>query len=248
MLHLIGTGLYYLNDLPLRALDIISKCDDVFLERYTNFNDIGFLEELEKNTGNKINIIGREVLESSLITDKAVKSEVALLVPGDPLAATTHFSLIQECRERGIKFSIIHASSIFSAVGETGLSMYKFGGTTSIPIYTKNFHPESFFDIVERNIKCGYHTLILLEVKDGENFVKPAEAIDILRKIETKKNEKIIAWENVIVLSKIGSDAQIIKSAGYRKINEMKPPCAIIIPGTLNKNEEEAVEFLKENS
>ena len=72
-----------------------------------------------------------------------------------PLAATTHFSLIAECKNKDIKTEIIHSSSIFSAVGETGLSLYKFGGTTSIPIYDEHFHPESFFEVIEENIKCG---------------------------------------------------------------------------------------------
>ena len=60
MLYLIGTGLYYLNDLPLRALEKLKNCDDVFLERYTNLNDISFLEQLENQIGKKIDIIERE--------------------------------------------------------------------------------------------------------------------------------------------------------------------------------------------
>jgi diphthamide biosynthesis methyltransferase len=102
MLYLIGTGLYYLNDLPLRAIDVISSCSEVFIERYTNLNDITFIEKLKKITGKNIEVIGREEVESSLITDKAVDKDIALLIPGDPLAATTHFSLVEECYQKNI--------------------------------------------------------------------------------------------------------------------------------------------------
>ncbi len=244
MLYLIGTGLYYLNDLPLRAIDELKKCDEVLLERYTNLNDITFLENLEKEIGKKIEIVGRETMESNLIVDKAINEKIAVLVPGDPLAATTHFSLIQECKARNIKIQIIHSSSIFSAVGETGLSLYKFGGTTSIPIYSEHFHPESFFEIIEKNIKCNYHSLVLLEVKNNEEFVSPKKAVGILKDIENKRGLKIIDWENVIAISKMGSVNQRIVNINDNDVNGLEPPCSLVIPGELNENEKDALKFL----
>ncbi len=241
MLYLIGTGLYYLNDLPLRAINELKECDEILLERYTNLNDISFLEELEKKVGKKIEVIRREVMESDAILKKASKEKLAVLIPGDPLAATTHFSLIQECKNLEIKIKILHSSSIFTAVGETGLSMYKFGGTTSIPIYSENFHPESFFEIIQKNIECGYHSLVLLEVKNKEEFVEPYKAIQILKEIERKKDLKIVDWENVIAISKIGSDCQKIVKASNIEIKNLEPPCSLIIPSKLNENEKEAL-------
>ncbi len=243
MLYLIGTGLYYLNDLPFRAIEIIKQCDAIFLERYTNLNDISFFEKLEEISGRKIEILEREKIESDFIIEISAKENIALLVPGDPLAATTHFSLLYECREKRIPFRVLHASSIFSAVGETGLSIYKFGGTTSIPIFTENFHPESFFETIEKNIKCGYHTLVLLEVRDENNFVSPYDAEDILKKIEHKKDKNIIDWKNVLVLSRLGSESQIIKKLDNEQYT-IKPPCALVIPGNLSKNEIEAIDIL----
>ena len=244
MLYLIGTGLYYLNDLPLRAINEIKGCDEVLLERYTNLNDITFIDKLEKDIGKKIEVIGREVMESNTILEKASKENLAVLIPGDPLAATTHFSLIQECKNRGIKTKVIHSSSIFTAVGETGLSLYKFGGTTSIPIYSEYFHPESFFEVIEKNIKCGYHSLVLLEVKNKEEFVEPYKAIEIIKEIERKRSMKVIDWENVIAISKMGSDSQKIVKAGNTQIKNLEPPCSLIIPGKLNENEKEALKII----
>ncbi len=244
MLYLIGTGLYYLNDLPLRAINEMKECDEVLLERYTNLNDISFLGELENEINKKIEVIGREVMESDTILEKASKEKLAILIPGDPLAATTHFSLVQECKNRGIKTKILHSSSIFTAVGETGLSLYKFGGTTSIPIYSEHFHPESFFDVIEKNLECGYHSLVLLEVKSKEEFVEPHKAVEILKEIERKKGMKIIDWENVIAMSKIGSDSQKMVKAENNEIKNLEPPCSLIIPGKLNETEKEALKTI----
>ncbi len=248
MLHLIGTGLYYLNDLPLRAVEVLKGSDEIFLERYTNLNDISFIETLEGLVNKKIKIIGREIVESRFLSEKSAEKDVVLLIPGDPLAATTHFSLIDECKERDIKVEIIHYSSIFSAVGETGLSLYKFGGTTSIPIYSQNFHPESFFDVIEKNEGCGYHTLVLLEVRNDEEFVSPHEAVAIIKKIEEKKGKNIIEWENVMALSKLGSESQKIVTMDYTGFALLKPPCALVIPGEINQNEREAIDAIKNSS
>ena len=248
MLHLIGTGLYYLNDLPFRAIELIKNCDEAFLERYTNLNDISFLDELEKTTNKKISIIKRETLESSFIVEKAKDKDIVILVPGDPLAATTHFSIIQDCIEKNIKFEIVHASSIFSALGETGLSLYKFGGTTSIPIYTENFKPESFFDVIEKNLSLNYHSLILLEVRDENTFLNAKDAVMIIKNIEEKRNKKIINWENVLVVSRLGGASQKIEKAIGKEIEKLKPPLVILIPGELSKNEEEAINLLLDNS
>ena len=245
MLYLIGTGLYYLNDLPVRSLDELRKCDEIFLENYTNLSDTGFLKDLEKIIGRRISIVGRDSVESEEIVRKAAGGVVALLVPGDPLAATTHFSLVQECRKKEIGVKIIHASSIFSAIGETGLSLYKFGGTTSVPIYSENFHPESFFDVIEKNVSCDYHTLVLLEVRDKNDFVSPANAAKLIKEIERRRGKEIIAWKNVIVVSRLGSDRQRIVLAGEKDFEDLAPPCALIIPGRLNENEAEAMELLR---
>ncbi len=236
MLYLIGTGLYYLTDMPLRALDKLKKCKEVYLERYTNLNDISELKKLEKTINKKITLVGREEVESDFITSRAKTSDVALLVPGDPLSATTHVSLLCECKNMEIKFEVLHASSIFSAIAESGFSLYKFGATCSIPIYTTNFKPESFFSVIEENIKAGLHTLVLLEAKDEKNFVDLNSAIEILKSIETKRKIKIIDWNNVLCVSRLGSEYQSIFLAKANKEN-VPPPASIIIPGKLNQVE-----------
>lgn len=240
MLYLIGTGLFYLNDLPLRAIDVLKSADAVFLERYTNVTDVSYLSELEKNIGRKIEIIGRQKTEDEYLVKLASESKVCLLIPGDPLAATTHMSLLVSCKSKGIKTGVIHASSIFSAVAETGLSLYKFGTTVSIPIYEENFAPESFFDGIEENMRIGLHTLILLEARSEEVFLGVKDAVEILKRIENKKGKKIIDWSKVLYVSRLGSENCKIGFAESAP-NGLKPPISLVVPGKLNKIEEDTI-------
>ena len=243
MLYLIGTGLYYLTDMSVRALDKLKTCKEVYLERYTNLNEISDIKKVETIIGNRIALVGREEVESDFIVSRARTSEVALLVPGDPLSATTHVSLLCECKKLGIKFEVIHASSIFSAIAEVGFSLYKFGATCSIPIYTANFKPESFFSVIEKNIKAGLHTLVLLEAKDRKNFVSLNSAIDILKAIESKRKSSRIDWDKVVCVSRLGGEQKSIYLANSAKENDFPPAC-IVIPGKLNQVEADNFKIL----
>ncbi len=246
MLYLLGTGLYYLNDVPLRAISVISKCDHVFLERYTNTNDIGALNDIEKLVGKQVKVIGRDEAENDSIVSMARDSNVALLVPGDPLFATTHVSLLAECKRRDIKYEVIHAGSILTAAAETGLSLYKFGAVCSIPIYTDAFKPESFFDTIEKNLKSGFHSLILLEAKTENEFVDLQAAVKVLKEIEKKRGSKIINWANVVCMSLMGSANQRMFFVSSGK-NVDKPPLAIVIPSEVSPVEKENLESFVEH-
>ncbi len=245
MLYLIGTGLYYLNDMPLRAIDILKKADEIFLERYTNINDISFLSRLEKLIEKKILIVDRETIESDELIDRAINKKVVLLVPGDPLFATTHISLIIECKRREIEYKVIHASSIISSIGETGLLPYKFGAVSSIPLFYENFKPTSFFDVIEKNQRNGMHSLVLLEYKSKDEFVDPDTAINIIKNISNERR-KVINLDNSIVISKLGSDQQRIVFYSNKK-DKLEPPFSIVIPGGISEIEKEAISILIEH-
>lgn len=60
---------------------------------------------------------------SDIILKDADVEDVALLVVGDPFAATTHTDLILRARNKNIQTKIIHNASIFNAVGCTGLQV-----------------------------------------------------------------------------------------------------------------------------
>ncbi|MGC8681855.1 MAG: diphthine synthase [Candidatus Acidifodinimicrobium sp.] len=239
MIYVIGTGLYYLSDMPLRSLDCLRDCDEIFLDRYTNLNDISYLKELEEKLKKKITIKGREFFESEEPIKLGKEKNIALLIPGDPLAATTHVSLLSEAKKQGIKFKVIHASSIFSALGETGLSLYKFGAVTSIPLNSRKFHITSFIDVIRKNKLNGLHTLVLLETQGKEAFVSEKEAVEILEDL----GGDIIEEDKIIVLSKAGSEDQTVSLFTNLKKN-LEPPISLIIPGEISEVEGENMSIL----
>ena len=125
MLYLIGLGLNEMS-VSKEAILTIQKCKKVYLENYT-VNFPYFKQQLEETIGKKIIEADREKVENLEIVDEAKKLDVALLVYGSPLTATTHISLIQEAKAIGVKYRVLFNSSVFDAIGETGLQLYKFG-------------------------------------------------------------------------------------------------------------------------
>lgn len=231
MLYLIGLGLSW-KDLSLKALEALQKCDKVYLESYTSISDFSKLQ-LERLIGKKVEVLNRKQVEE---TKPFLKGDSALLIYGDPLAATTHTELLKKAK-------VIHAPSVLTAVAETGLSLYKFGKTASIPIPEKNFKPESFYDILKENQSIKAHTLFLLDLKSEKNkFLTIKQAIKILLKIA--KDKTFTDSTKCIACARLGQN-QLIKYGTARKlqnINFGKPPYCLIIPGKLNFKEEE---FLK---
>ena len=59
-----------------------------------------------------------------------------------------------------------------NAVGACGLQLYNFGETVSIPFWTDDWKPESFFDKIIANKSRGLHTLCLLDIKVKEQTVE----------------------------------------------------------------------------
>src|SRR3990172_6178190 len=133
MLYLIGLGLGW-KDLSMKALEALSACQEVYLETYTSVADFSSLQ-LQRLLGKPVHELDRKQVEEDLIIlEEAEVKNVALLVYGDPLAATTHQEIIQLAKKRDIKVNVVHAPSIFTVVAETGLSLYRFGKVTSITI------------------------------------------------------------------------------------------------------------------
>ena len=150
MLYLIGLGLGNEKDITVNGLEAVKKCDVIYLENYTSKLqcDVSRLEKLyEKKIilAERCDVEGDEskgknpIIEDAKakIKDKKTGKErakkVALLVIGDPMGATTHVDMVLRCKDLGIKFKVIHNTSIMNAIGIVGLELYKYGKTTSIP-------------------------------------------------------------------------------------------------------------------
>jgi diphthine synthase len=240
MLYLVGLGLYDELDITLKALKILREVDIVYAEFYTNASNAD-IENLEKLIGQKIRVLNRPDLEEhpeeNVLRD-SLKGKAALIVPGDPMVATTHTDLVLRARKLGIKTKIAHASSIYSAVAETGLQIYKFGKTTSIPFPDKSYSPTSHYDVLKENLKTGSHTLFLLDLKPEENrFMSVNDAIEVLLKIEEIKKENVFTDGTLCVgAARLGNDS-LIRSGSAKDMLDYdfgKPPCVLIVPGKLH--------------
>ena len=100
MLYLIGLGLSE-KDLSLRAFELLNKINDIYVDTYTNYFDFDLLW-LENRLNKKIIQLSRDDIEKNpFFLVLAVMKEVALLVSGDPLVATTHTDILLRAKEKG---------------------------------------------------------------------------------------------------------------------------------------------------
>ncbi|MBU7046930.1 MAG: diphthine synthase [Theionarchaea archaeon] len=241
MLYLVGLGLQ--SDLTREGFTTAKKCK-VYLEMYTSFLTVP-VQDLEKILEKHVTVLTREDIEETQeFLKEAQTSDIALLVVGDPLVATTHSEIIIEARKRNIKTKIIHNSSIYSGIAETGLQIYKFGKTVTIPFPQKGFQPTSFYDILQNNKKMGAHTLVLLDIQEDKNkYMNPKEAMKILQDLGFQ--------EELICVSRLGSHDQNIV---YGDIEDLLlldesywglPPHCLVVPSTLHFKEEEYLEAFR---
>lgn len=246
MLYLIGTGIWRWNDISVRGLDICERANTVYLDGYTRFFEQSELESLEKRIGKKITVLNRKELEEELhFLNNAKENDIVLLVPGDPLLATTHITIVMQARKKGVKTEIVHSSNIHAAlIGEAGLHMYKLGGSCTIPMSDKMIKPYSTYDKIADNMKRKLHTLVFLDTSPSKQMTVQ-EAISILEEIESEKQLGVCNEENRIVVGcRVGStDQKIVYTTIKRaKQTEFAVPCTLVFPGELHFSEEE---FLK---
>ncbi|MFA6089611.1 MAG: SAM-dependent methyltransferase, partial [Candidatus Woesearchaeota archaeon] len=89
-LYLIGVGLCDIKDISVKGLEIVKKCDFVYLEYYTSVL-FSSKQELEDFHGRKILVADRNLVEShaeDTIISQSKKKDVAFLVVGDVFSAT----------------------------------------------------------------------------------------------------------------------------------------------------------------
>lgn len=250
MLYLIGLGLYDEGDITLNGIAAARKCDSVYLERYTSPWQ-GSAKELEKVIGKRMTELKRADLEerSGKIVSEAMDKDVAVLISGDPLVATTHSALITEASKKGIEVRVTHSSSVFSAIAETGLHIYRFGKTATVAYPEKNFHPKTPYNVLIENLGNNAHTLLLLDVKaPAKRFMTVNEAIGIMLELESKEKKGAFRGTTECVgVARLGSIDAFVRygtAEGLRKIDFGPPPHVLIVPAELHFSEREYLESL----
>jgi diphthine synthase len=254
MLVLAGLGLYDEKDMTLKTVEYAKKVDKIYAEFYTAVLTGTTLENIEKILGKKITVLDREKVEyeTEKLISESLDKDIMFLTAGDPMVATTHVDIAVEARKKGIDVIIINAPSIYSAIGITGLQLYKFGKTTSIVFPEPNYFPETPYDAIKENLKMGLHTLCLLDIHADENrFMTANEGLSVLLKIEEKRKENVLNENTkVVVVARAGSlNPKIVHGRIKDLLNYDfgNPLHCIIIPGNLHFMEEDALKYLCEN-
>jgi len=251
-LAFVGLGLNDEMGISLHGLEEVKTADTAFIELYTSFMPNFSLKRFEEISGKRLSVVSRRELEEKngeIILKAAENGKAVLLVPGDPLIATTHVALRIEAERRGIKTRIVHGASILSAViGLSGLHNYKFGKSVTIPFPDETFS-ETPYNVIAQNKKLGLHTLCLLDIKAEEKrCLSIRESLDLLLKIEEKKKKRIVTVNSLVVgIARAGSNNPTVKADSIEKLLSYdfgEPPYSIIFPGKLHFMEAEALIIL----
>ncbi|KAL4512928.1 hypothetical protein ABPG72_017613 [Tetrahymena utriculariae] len=271
--YIIGLGLGDEKDISVKGLEIVKKCDEVYLEHYTSILGVQ-KEKLEELYGRQIIMADREMCEEGIDTilenlSKTPQKNVAFLVVGDPFCATTHSDVQLRAIQLGIKVEIVHNASIINAIGCTGMQVYRFGETISIPFFTEKWRPYSFYEKIKKNREMGLHTLCLLDIKvkerTDENILKGKKiyepprfmscktAVEQLLEAEQQIAGKAFSKETKCVgVARVGFSDQLIRSGqmvDFLNI-EMGPPLHsfVICADELHPIEEDMYKFYNKDS
>ena len=211
MLALVGMGLAP-KDISVSALEFLKSSDIILLESYTSLFPKESSDFISSYTGRHPERTKRSDFEDDLVhtVARARESTMAILVVGDPLIATTHHIILDEAAKQGVATRVFHSSSIFSAaIGESGLDIYKFGPTTTIPFWSANYRPTSFVDVIRRNLSNSQHTLVLLDIDQAR--ARPMDISTAMGVFHKAGGESAVPDDSeVLVLANVGRDDQRI--------------------------------------
>lgn len=231
MLYLIGLGLED-GEITVKGKKALESVEKAYAEFYTNTETVD-LEKLEEDTGTEIEKLERDEVErKDRVLESAQEKDTAFLVSGDPLTATTHYDIKHRAGKKGIDTKVIHAPSIFTSIAETGLNVYKFGRTVTLPRHAK---PESIADHIAKNDSIGLHSLVLLDI----NYPAREAAGKLLELDED------LGPREAVVLERANQDGQEITVSELSDIAGREfgdTPHSIIIIGETSHMEEDFLE------
>ncbi|HWQ67570.1 MAG TPA: diphthine synthase [Methanospirillum sp.] len=241
MLLFVGLGLYDLNDISLKGMQAIKDADVIYLESYTSRLIGATHQQMEEQYGKPVHILKREDVEQypDKILERAAVSSVVFLTGGDPMVSTTHADLRIRAADRNIATTIIHGSSISSAVsGLSGLQNYRFGKSCSVPYPAKNWFPRAPYETIRDNLMRGLHTIVYLDIQENR-YMSINEAVDILETLGEEEKGSIPLY---VGIARAGSDKPVVAAGHAEKMRtiDFGPPLHIlIVPAVLHDIEEQ---------
>ena len=248
MFRLIGIGLNP-RQLTLEALHAIQAADKVYLENYTSKFAEGDVEKLQGIIHKPIHVLQRKDVEdySSQFLREAKTHAIALLIFGNPLTATTHISLLEQCKQEKIHYEVIPGISIFNYRGICGLDEYRFGRTTTFVFPREGDEILSPFDVIVSNQKMGLHTHCLFDLHpEQQRFMSVDEAVAFIERAGRARDVVVHDWI-CVGLAGMGNPKQLIRAG---KMDVLKKttwnvfPQSLIICGELKEYERTALESL----
>ncbi|MCX8154803.1 MAG: SAM-dependent methyltransferase [Candidatus Micrarchaeota archaeon] len=216
MIYLVGLGLYF--EIPERVVKEIEDTE-IYIDSYTSYVPDEIVRKYRAKPAT------REFLEEKIY--RMIDKDISILVPGDPMFATTHSSIYFEALKRGIPVKVYHNSSILNAISRTGLSPYRFGRVVSVA-YWADEKIASFKNYISQNQSLGLHTLVLPDpmFNSTEEFLARFDLGD-----------------EIFTLARVGFDDERIV---YGKIYSDRP-FSFVVPGQMSHYEREFAELLRKS-
>jgi len=249
---LVGLGVGDERDLGTRALEALGRADRVLAESYTSLWPPGTRERLSALLGKEVQSVSRAELESERVVLEPLQQglTVALVVGGEPLAATTHLSLRLAVERAGHAWRLYHHSSILTAAASlVGLSHYKFGRTVSLPLFSERIRPDSSYDGILSNDRSGLHTLVLLDLDaEADRYLTAREAVGLLAQMEEARHGGVLTpGRRVAVVARVGREDPWVRVGAWERVASWdpgSPPHSLVLPAReLHFLEEEALEL-----
>jgi len=251
-LTFVGVGPRGADGVTPAAVREVVLAGKVFAESYTAVLPSDALEFFAKTRKDGIPTLTRaQVEEGTQILDAAkAPGGAVLLVPGDPMAATTHVSLRIAAEKLGIRTRLVFAPSIIhTAFSEAGLQQYKAGRTVTVPYPEKGFAPTSHLEKIEANRKGGLHTLALLDVRAEEGrYMTANAALNALLESSLAFGRPVVTPATLAVVIARAGEPSAIRTAGsvgrLQSLDFGAPMHSLILPGPLHFEEREALKVL----
>ena len=244
MLILAGAGLG-----PGSVSDSLKKllgdADLVVVETYTSpMSD--WVVKLAKAYAREVTVATRDLLEerSHEIVRLAAEKDVVVLVPGDPMIATTHSSLVVEALGSGVKARVIPAvSGPCASMSASGLQFYRFGRKITIPGPWRGVGLTSVALWLLGNLCLNLHTLFLLDVSPSGDQLSPADgARAVLNGLKELLGDVPQAFGGLLALAISVGEGQVESSYSTlsqpQGLRELKPS-SLIVPSHLHVSERE---------
>lgn len=256
-LYLVGAGISS-EYLTLRALQLLGRAQKIYIDSYTSIAP-GIDEEFVTRLNPRAEVFRatRFMLEDAVekIIEEARSIDVVVLVPGDPLQATTHVAIVTEARKRGVDaFIVPGVSGLQAVIDATGLQVYRFGKTVTLIYPEEGLRPYSTVEAIHENRSRGLHTLVLLDLRldQGKAMTIP-EAVKLLSDLEAElvsrgELEPVVRDSIIVAVARAGLPGQRCYAGppGYVASREYPPPphSLVVTAPRLHPVEEEALRLL----